>query len=400
MPPGSGIPAKSLDRQVNIPRTMMDDLSPTDLGLFCLSRFHPTVSSFRLTKIQSMPSRFPLSRWINTALGAVLLPIASAQSVPFGGHKDSLHIESDAFQGDWTGTWASGRAVVAMVIARGDGDYSVRVQDDFDHRTPPYDIVNATVINGELHLVDDVWSGVFDHAGFTGIGRFRNDQVSPLSLKPSVRHSPTEGLPAPPAAQVHFDGSNFEQWKSSHKTDDRITWNLRSDGAMEIGIDATGKGHGLETRQKFGDLELHLEFRLPLQPRSTGQPRGNSGLFIGGYEIQILDSYGLEGYYNECGAFYKFKAPAVNMCYPPLQWQTYDVKYTAARFDSAGEIESWPRFTVRHNGRTIHDDITMDSAPVIRDGEWIRPSPDRRPISLQFHGSRLQFRNIWVISSR
>lgn len=320
-----------------------------------------------------------------------------AQSVPLGGHKENHHVDSDPFQGDWVGAWSGGNEVVAMVVSRGNGNYTVRVQDEFDHRAPPYDIVPAQAVDGELRIVDDVWSGTFRDGRFSGIGRFRNDDTRLISLSAHTRHSPTEGLEAPGGATPLFDGDNLDAWKSTSKADPMITWNLTDDGSMEIGMNLEGKGHGLETRNSFGDLELHLEFRLPLQPRNTGQPRGNSGLFIGGYEVQILDSYGLEGYYNECGAFYKFKAPAVNMCYPPLIWQTYDVSYTAARFDSEGQITSWPRFTVRHNGKVIHRDVQMDSSPVIRNGVMVRPSATPRPISLQFHGSRMQFRNIWVV---
>lgn len=342
----------------------------------------------------------PFFRFLPLFIFSLISPIngiVQAQSVPFGGHKENHQVESDPFQGDWVGTWTGGREVVAMVVARGSGKYTVRVQDEFDHRAPPYDVVQAQSTDGELRIVDDVWSGTFQNGTFSGHGRFRNDDLRSISLRAITRHSPTEGRNPPAGATILFDGKNFDAWKSSSQKISAITWNLTNEGAMEIGIDPSGKGHGLESRSTYADLELHLEFRLPLQPRNTGQPRGNSGLFIGGYEVQILDSYGLEGYYNECGAFYKFKAPAVNMCYPPLTWQTYDVSYTAARFDAQGQVKTWPRFTVRHNGHIIHRDVELRHEPVIKEGIIVRPSREPRPLSLQFHGSRLQFRNIWIL---
>jgi hypothetical protein len=135
-------------------------------------------------------------------------------------------------------------------------------------------------------------------------------------------------------------------------------------------------------------------------PASAGQKRANSGFFTQGYEVQILDSYGLEGYENECGAFYKFKAPSVNMCAPPLQWQTYDVEYTAARFDEDGKVISWPTFTVYHNGKLIHRNLEMDFETFNKEGERVKPPRQPLPISLQFHGSRIQYRNIWVVDTQ
>ena len=161
-------------------------------------------------------------------------------------------------------------------------------------------------------------------------------------------------------------------------------------------MDAEGKGHAVKSRRSFKDARLHLEFRLPLMPISGGQKRSNSGLFIHGYEIQILDSFGLEGYNNECGAFYKYKAPSVNKCAPPLQWQTYDVEYRAARFDKAGKVVEWPRFTVTHNGQVIHRDLEMTQVSHNKQGEMTHPAKEALPLSLQFHGARVQFRNIWV----
>jgi hypothetical protein len=116
---------------------------------------------------------------------------------------------------------------------------------------------------------------------------------------------------------------------------------------------------GMTTRQSFGDARWHIEFRLPYQPHDSGQDRGNSGAYVMGvYEVQMLDSFGLEGRDNECGGVYSVKPPAVNMCLPPLAWQTYDIDVTAPRFENGGKVKD-ARMTVRHNGVVIHDDIEV-----------------------------------------
>ena len=114
----------------------------------------------------------------------------------------------------------------------------------------------------------------------------------------------------------------------------------------------------------------------------------------GRYEVQMLDSYGLEGKHNECGGIYSIKAPDVNMCYPPLAWQTYDVEFTAARYAESGEVLANPRMTVRHNGVVVHDDIEL---PKSTTAAPIKPGPQAGPIFLQDHGNPVRYRNIWVI---
>jgi hypothetical protein len=129
-------------------------------------------------------------------------------------------------------------------------------------------------------------------------------------------------------------------------------------------------------------------------PLARGQARGNSGVYIQKrYEVQILDSFGLRGADNECGGLYKQRAPLLNMSFPPLIWQTYDIDFTAARFDAAGKKTANARITVRQNGVVIHDNIEITA----KTGGGSVEGPDPLPIKLQDHGNLVHFRNIWIV---
>jgi hypothetical protein len=130
-------------------------------------------------------------------------------------------------------------------------------------------------------------------------------------------------------------------------------------------------------------------------PEARGQGRGNSGVYLQGrYEVQVLDSYGLEGLDNECGGIYQVAAPLVNMCAPPMQWQTYDITFRALLFDQAGNKKSDPCLTVIHNGVKIHDQVNVPgSTTAALGGNATKPGG----IYLQDHGNLVQFRNIWLV---
>jgi hypothetical protein len=202
------------------------------------------------------------------------------------------------------------------------------------------------------------------------------------TLNRVVRKSPTLGQQPPEGAVVLFSGKE-EDLK-----------NFREGARFE-------NGHlreGFTSREEFGDHSLHIEFLLSYMPEARGQARSNSGVYVQGrYEIQILDSFGLEGRDNECGGIYSAKAPDVNMCLPPLQWQTYDVEFTAAKFDAAGRRTAPARMTVKHNGVVIHDNIEVPrGTPGGTQGE----GPGPGPLFVQNHGDPLYFRNIWVVPKK
>lgn len=189
----------------------------------------------------------------------------------------------------------------------------------------------------------------------------------------------------PSDAIVLFDGKDLSAWNGGEK------W-LVADGV------ATVKGGGIQTKQSFGDFQLHLEFASPEVVKGSGQGRGNSGVFLSGeYEVQILDSYDNATYFDgQCGSIYKQHPPLVNACRKPGEWQTYDIIYTVPRFTKEGQLEKPGYITVLHNGVLIQDhwellgSTAWDSPP-----KW-EPHPLKAPISIQNHGNPVKFRNIWI----
>jgi len=200
------------------------------------------------------------------------------------------------------------------------------------------------------------------------------DGKTKLELKRTERHSSTEGAKAPEGAKVLFDGTSAEKFHHGKLLADK---NLLSE---------------VTTKEGFGDYMLHLEFRLSYKPAARGQGRSNSGVYLHNcYEIQVLDSFGLEGENNECGGFYQLRKPDVNMCFPPLTWQTYDIKFTAPKYKDGNKVAN-AKVEVRHNGVVIHPEFELAHATPGRDKEG--PAP--RPFYLQGHGNKVEYRNIWV----
>lgn len=206
------------------------------------------------------------------------------------------------------------------------------------------------------------------------------DGVDIGQLKKTARVSPTIGAKPPEGAVVLFDGSTADHFQGGRLTNDKLL--------ME----------GVTSKQKFGSCTVHLEFRLPYQPQDRGQGRGNSGCYLQGrYEVQILDSFGLVGKNDECGGIYTIKDPAVNMCFPPLVWQTYDIDYTAATYDDAGKKVKNGRMTVRHNGVVVQDNTELPNATRAAP---VKEGPEPGPLYLQNHGNPVRFRNIWVVEKK
>ncbi len=199
-------------------------------------------------------------------------------------------------------------------------------------------------------------------------------------LKKVERKSPTLGKEAPAGATILFDGKNGDAFTDPKKF---------VDGLMSQGI---------TTKQKFQSFSLHMEFLLSYMPAGRGQGRANSGCYMQGrYEVQILDSFGLSGEHNECGGIYTTKKPDTNMCFPPLAWQTYDVDYTAATYDTAGKKTANAKLTVRHNGVLIHENVELPKATTAAP---VPESPEPGPLYIQDHGNPIRFRNIWLVEKK
>ncbi|MEX0669051.1 MAG: family 16 glycoside hydrolase [Pirellulales bacterium] len=204
--------------------------------------------------------------------------------------------------------------------------------------------------------------------------------------------APTAPASIPADAVVLFDGNDMAAWANGQN------WPV-ADGVVTV-----GKGP-IETKQGFGDCQLHVEFRLPAPATGKGQGRGNSGVFLmGKYEIQVLDSFedGTDGPLTypdgQCGALYKQRPPAVNACRRPGEWQTYDILFTRPRFAADGTVEKPGRVSVVHNGVAIHSDTVILGPTYWHEPPTYRQHADALPISIQDHGNPVQFRSLWVRS--
>ena len=209
--------------------------------------------------------------------------------------------------------------------------------------------------------------------------RVWNDYANPPAVKAQFAR--------PQNATVLFDGSDFDHWQ--REGGGKIKWKLAGE-TMEIVPDSGN----LITKKPVKDFLLHVEFKTPQLPANvTGQGRGNSGVYIQQrYEVQILDSYGLKPKNNECAGIYKFKAPDKNVCKKPGQWQTYDMRFQAARFEGQKKVAN-ARITLYHNGVLVHDDVAIPN----KTGAGKPEGPQPLPIRLQDHGNAVTFRNIWIV---
>ncbi len=232
---------------------------------------------------------------------------------------------------------------------------------------------------------------------FPVVNAFAEEYLNGITWEPPAVVTPGETNSRPPSdATVLFDGADLSAWEMLKNEKERAKkepkmWTVQED-CMVVG---TGK---IRTKEKFGDCQLHIEWSSPTGVKKTGQGRGNSGVFMMGlYELQILDSYENETYHDgQAGAIYKQTPPAVNAMRKPGQWNTYDIFWTAPRFDDDGSLKSPAFITAVHNGVLIlnHFQLKGDN-PFTRPPEYNAHSPEG-PIVLQDHGNPVRFRNIWV----
>ncbi len=332
-----------------------------------------TTSGFIALQVHGVTSTTPLEvRWRN-------IRIKDWVKVPI------TRWESDSPFGDYEGNLAGGTPLVAQVIDLGDGRYKAVFRSGFETTEPPLaEAEGRKETTGTVIFKSAAGTGQIKNGTFSGT----NASGETYELKATKRQSPSLEAKAPEGATVLFNGSGLDEWQ---KTDGSpVGWKIADNGAMQI---VPGSGT-IETKKPFGDAELHLEFRTSLMPYARGQERANSGVYMqGSYEVQVLDSYALPPADNECGGIYKVGKPKLNMTYPPLQWQTYDVSFKAARWDGGKKTEN-ARISVKHNGVLIQDNVELPDAT---GGAKYKGEPNHpAPLQLQEHRNEVQFRNIWV----
>ncbi len=212
-----------------------------------------------------------------------------------------------------------------------------------------------------------------------------SEYIAPIIWpKPPIIQPGTDNSP-PSDAIVLFDGKDMSAWQGG---DD---WKVK-DGYV------ISDKHDIDTKQSFGDCQIHVEWAEPTKVTGRGQGRGNSGVYIMcNYEIQVLDSYDNDTYYDgQCGSVYKQHPPMVNVCRKPGEWQTYDIMWEAPRFDKSGKLLRPAFVTVLQNGVVVQNHFELKGGTSYTEPPHYTPHPEKMPLRLQFHGNSVRFRNIWI----
>lgn len=314
-------------------------------------------------------------------LAATGVTTASAQDKPALNEKDAG--PSFAVQGEYSGTLKCGEGEECkwgvQIIALKDGKFRA-VSYKGGLPGDGWDGKKDERVQSEGKIDED---GVVEFSHKEGKGVIKDGTLTISSegselgvLKHIVRESPSLGKKPPEGAVVLFDGSTADTFQGGKLTEDKL---------LE---------QGCTSKETFQSFTLHMEFMLSYMPYASGQGRSNSGCYMQGrYEVQVLDSFGLDGKHNECGGVYSTKDPDVNMCLPPLSWQTYDVEFTAAEYED-GKKTKHAHMTVWHNGVKVHDNVELDHATTAHP---TKEGPEPGPIYLQNHGNPVRYRNIWAV---
>lgn len=292
-----------------------------------------------------------------------------------------------AYQGEYVGEIILAEKVKAarmgiQLAARGDGKFEGFIYpgglpgDGWTPEVGGRQPIMAKRIGGHVQT-EPFGSVTFRHEEGVLIAR-DSDGAKQGVLARVHRTSPTEGKSPPEQAVVLFDGTNLDKWR---------------DGARMVESDLLA--HGARSADDYGDMYLHLEFKTGFMPDARGERRNNSGVYIQDrYEVQILDSFGMSDHASMNAALYREKAPMLNMSFPPLQWQTYDILFRAPRFDDAGKKTENARITIFHNGMLVHDDLELKGGTG-RGGT--REEVSKEHLFLQNHTGPVHFRNVWLV---
>jgi hypothetical protein len=199
---------------------------------------------------------------------------------------------------------------------------------------------------------------------------------------------PGENGSPPSDAIVLFDGKDMSAWT------DADDWEVK-DGAVTV--NPKGKPYA-ESKQAFGDCQLHVEWAEPVPATGSSQGRGNSGVFLmSRYEVQVLDSYKNKTYFDgQCGSIYKQYPPLVNACRKPGEWQTYDIIFEAPKFDADGKVSKPGYVTVLQNGVLVQNHTEILGSTAYDKPPTYETHPEKAPLQLQNHGNLVKFRNIWI----
>jgi hypothetical protein len=224
------------------------------------------------------------------------------------------------------------------------------------------------------------------------------DRPVPPVVKPGTFSTAEQPGQPPSDAIVLFDGKDMDQWQAAGGGEPTFT--LKDGVLLSANLKDPKNNKYLETKQRFGDVQLHVEWAEPTPPKGNSQGRGNSGVFLmGKFETQVLDSYDNRTYADgQCGAIYGQYPPQVNVCRPPGEWQTYDIVFHHPRYDESGTMTEPAYITTLQNGVLIQDHQKIQGPS----GHMMvaKYKPDEKllkgPIQLQFHGNPVRFRNIWV----
>lgn len=304
-------------------------------------------------------------------------------------------------QGNWRGRFVGGgwesRTLTAQVIATSNVNYRVQFFVGNEEADPvklvitgqrPNDEAVTAEFSGQVRVDGVLYEVTATAENEDMTGQFAGDGATiPFEMRKIYIIPPTLGAEPPEGAIVLFDGTNAEENWQRHP----LVWNMVGGGAMEV------SRSNLVTKYEHGSGRLHVEFLCPLMANATGQGRANSGVYVHGrYEVQVLDSFGDDPADNLCGGIYRIAAPIQMASLPPEEWQTYDIDFTAPKFDDSGQKVENARITVVHNGVLIHDDVELPNCTA---GGVSDQEVAEGVLMLQDHGDRVRFRNIWFLPS-
>ncbi|WP_148233527.1 family 16 glycoside hydrolase [Pseudopedobacter saltans] len=290
---------------------------------------------------------------------------------------------NDLYVGDWKD--AKGERFVQIFIGK-EGDYKGQLLDDITLKNKPLVMLSGKKDGNVLTLSGDGWEGKVEKDKL-----MLTKGAEKLSMSKYFRTSPTMGEKAPKGAVVLFNGKDLNAWSKAGEKEwidgsgPADNWKILPEGILE----AVPGAHSIMTKQKFGDIKLHLEFRL------LGQVTNGGVYLMSRYEVNIKDAFGQPAPIAMGNISKPATNPSVNVAFPPFQWQTLDIDFQAPRFDATGTKKTAnAKITVVHNGVTIYKDLELEE---VKGSTGKLGEAGVGPVYLQEHGTAYQFRNIWLV---